>query len=135
MKVLALDFGARRIGIAIADTEVGVASSRPFLTNDADVIENLSAICERSGIERIIIGLPRGLRGETEQTAAARDFAAELDQKFPVEIELVDERFTSKLASQNLQAAGEDSRKQKKLIDSEAARIILQEYLDSSLSQ
>lgn len=135
MKILSLDFGAKRIGVAIADTEIGVANVRPFLMNDTEVTENLAAICERSGVEKIIVGLPRGLQGETRQTTLARDFAATLDQKFPVPIELADERFTSKLAGQNLQAGGVDSRKQKNLIDSEAARIILQEYLDNHASQ
>ncbi len=134
MKILALDFGEKRIGIAIGDPEVGVAAARDFLENSSDVFENLIDLIGQDNVEQILIGLPYGLSGgETEQTKSAREFAAELESKTATKIELVDERFTSRIATSNLQAAGENSRKQKSLVDSEAARIMLQEYLDSNL--
>ena len=130
MKILAIDFGAKRVGIALGDSEIGVAAARPFLLNDIDLLDNLIELIEREGIEKILFGLPLGLRGETEQTAVAREFAQGLDSKIEIPLEFVDERFTSKIASQNLHSAELDSREQKNLLDSESARIILQEFFD-----
>ena len=131
MKILALDFGNKRIGIAIADSDIGVAAARDFLVHDGDAITNLVELIEHEQIEKVLFGLPLGLREETEQTTAAREFAKELDAKVAANVELIDERFTTKLAEKNLQTANLDSRQQKNLVDSESARIILQEYLDN----
>jgi len=131
MKILALDFGERRIGVAVGDSEVGVAAARDFLANDGDALENLVELIENEQIENVLFGLPLGFRAETEQTASARDFAEQLDAKIAIPLEFIDERFTSRIATSNLQAADLDSREQKNLVDSESARIILQEYLDS----
>ena len=132
MKILALDFGEKRIGVAAGDSEIGVAAARNFLANDSEVFENLVELVEPEGVEKILVGLPRGFSGETRQTKIARDFAKKLEAKVSATIELADERFTSRIAEANLRAAGKNSRRQKKLIDSESARIILQEYLDSN---
>ncbi len=131
MKLLALDFGGRRIGVAVGDAEIGVANARPFLLNDSDALDNLVELIEREGVEKILIGLPRGFREETEQTDIVRKFAAELDAKIAIPLEFVDERFTSKIATSNLQTANLNSREQKNLVDSESARIILQEFFDT----
>ena len=87
---------------------------------------------EREGAEKILVGLPLGFSGETGQTTKAREFATKLDSKVAAAIEVVDERFTSRIAEKNLQAANFDSREQKNLVDSESARIILQEYFDTN---
>ncbi len=132
MKILALDFGERRIGVAAGNSEIGVANARNFLVNDDDVFENLRDLVEREGAEKILVGLPLGFSGETGQTTKAREFATKLDSKVAAAIEVVDERFTSRIAEKNLQAANFDSREQKNLVDSESARIILQEYFDTN---
>ncbi len=130
MKLLALDFGKKRIGVAAGDSKIGVAAARNFLENNSEIFENLAELVKRENVEKILVGLPRGLQGETKQTNAARDFAAKLNVETDAIVELVDERFTSRIAGANLQAAGKNSRQQKNLVDSESARIILQEYLD-----
>ena len=130
MKLLALDFGKKRIGVAAGDSKIGVAAARDFLENNSEIFENLAELVKRENIEKILVGLPRGLQEETKQTEIARDFAAKLDVKTDAIVELVDERFTSRIAGANLHAAGKNSRQQKNLVDSESARIILQEYLD-----
>ncbi|MCF7836677.1 Holliday junction resolvase RuvX [Candidatus Gracilibacteria bacterium] len=134
MKILALDFGGRRVGVAFGDSEIGVAAARNFLVNNSDLLDNLAELVEQDKIEKILVGLPLGFSGETRQTNSTRDFVKKLEAKVAVAIELVDERFTSKIAETNLHAAGENSRQQKTLVDSESARIILQEYLDSKLT-
>ncbi len=131
MKILALDFGEKRIGAAVGDSKIGVAAARNFLANNTDIFETIAKLVDREKITKILVGLPRGFSGETEQTKSARKFAMELGSKTSATVELIDERFTSRIAEANLQAADKNSRKQKSLIDSESARIILQEYLDS----
>ena len=130
MKLLALDFGEKRIGVAIGDSKIGVAAARNFLANNQKVFENLAELVEREEVKKIIVGLPRGFSRETQQTKAAREFVKKMKNKIPVEIEFADERFTSRIAKMNLQTSGKSSREQKGWVDSEAARIILQEYLD-----
>jgi len=130
MKLIALDFGKKRIGLAIGDSEIGIAAARDFLENSADVLEVITKLVKEENIKKILVGLPRGLRGETTQTVETRKFAKNLALKVTANVELVDERFTSKIAKRNLQAAGQNSRKQRSLIDSETARIMLQEYFD-----
>ncbi|MFH0776042.1 MAG: Holliday junction resolvase RuvX [Patescibacteria group bacterium] len=132
MKMLALDFGEKRIGLAVGDSTIGVAAARSFLINDAEIFVNLAKLVEHEGITKILVGLPLGLKNETAQTRSARAFAAKLDAKVAATVELLDERFTSKIAAANLRSAGENARAQKTRVDSESARIILQEYFDKN---
>jgi putative Holliday junction resolvase len=129
MKIAALDFGEAKIGVAIGDSKVGIASPRNFLVNNAQLIETLVNFCAAEKVEKIIVGIPHGFRGETAQTQSVREFAKKLETKGIV-VEFLDERFTSKLAEANLHEDNLNSRKQKTRIDSEAARIILQDYFD-----
>jgi putative Holliday junction resolvase len=130
MKLLALDYGAKKIGIAIGDTIVGVAQVRDFLINDKNIFEKLAEFRKKEKIERVILGLPRGFSQATQQTLEVYEFSSALQKQIPPRVELLDERFTTKIAAQNLHAAGKNSKKQKVLIDSESARILLQDYLD-----
>lgn len=130
MKLLALDYGAKKIGIAIGDTIVGVAQTRDYLVNDKKIFEKLAEFCKKEKIERVILGLPRGFSQATQQTLEVYEFSNALQKQISLKIDLLDERFTTTIAAQNLHAAGKNSRKQKALIDSESARILLQDYLD-----
>lgn len=129
MKIAALDFGEAKVGVAIGDSKIGIASPRNFLVNDRKLIEMLVDFFAAEKVEKVIVGIPHGFRGETPQTQSVRDFAEKL-AKQGIVVEFLDERFTSKLAEANLYAGNLDSRQQKTRIDSEAARIILQDYFD-----
>jgi putative holliday junction resolvase len=131
LKIISLDFGNKKIGLAIADSQIQVAAARDFLVNDNSTLKNIINLVKQENIKKIIIGLPYGLRQETKQTKLVRKFAKLLQSKITVPVEFVDERFTSKIAKTNLHAANKNSREQKNFIDSEAARILLQEYLES----
>jgi putative Holliday junction resolvase len=131
MKILALDFGEAKVGVAIGESKIGIASPRDFFVNDKQLIETLVDFCKAEKVEKVIVGIPHGFRGETAQTQSVREFAEKLEKQGIV-VEFLDERFTSKLAEINLREAKLDSRKQKTKIDSEAARIILQDYFDMS---
>lgn len=139
MRVLAVDFGQRRLGLAVSDVTGTLA--RPWQTvaagpspsasarHLADLIA--SAPEDLSELGAIVVGLPRRLGGEdTHQTAAARDFAQFLGQLTGLVVHLQDERLTSYEADSRLSARERNWRKRKERLDAAAAAIILQDYLD-----
>jgi putative holliday junction resolvase len=132
MRILGIDYGDRKIGLAISDEEEKLASR--FLTVENKTleksIETIKDIIIEESVEKIIIGLPVGLKMESEQTEKTRLFIDKLKQKINLPIIEVNEVFTSKMAEENLLNAGIRREEMKKTIDQEAARIILQDYLD-----
>lgn len=126
-KYLGIDYGARRIGLAVADDESKLA--RPLATISAS---ELVAVIKRDGpFDEIVVGLPRSLDGlETPQTVAVRRFTDDvLWRDLRIEPVFQDEAGTSGLAEERLKEAGKPYEKGD--IDKEAASIILQDYLDS----
>jgi putative Holliday junction resolvase len=126
-KYLGIDYGARRIGLAMADDEVRIASPRSTV-DSAELIR----IIEREGpFDQVVVGLPRGLDGqETPQTLAVRHFNDDvLWKRLRIEAVYQDEAGTSSLAEDRLKESGKPY--DKKDIDAEAAAIILQDYLDA----
>ncbi|MEO7364367.1 MAG: Holliday junction resolvase RuvX [Candidatus Saccharimonadales bacterium] len=126
--IAALDVGAKRIGVAIAQVDARLAS--PLITLNAtsdNLIDELRALIEQQAIGLLIVGLPRGLDGqETAQTASARGFAARLSVlELPVVMQ--DEALTSRLAEAELEARGTSY--QNGDVDALAATYILQDYL------
>jgi len=130
LKLISLDFGAVRIGVAIGNSKIGVATPRPFLVNDSKLLTTLAKICKIEKIDKIILGLPQGLNGETAQTQIVKEFSEKLQKDLNIEIDFIDERFTSKIAEKKLREDKKSARAQKNLIDSESARIILQDFFD-----
>lgn len=131
MKILALDVGSRRIGVAIGDTLLGIALARDFIPHDAHAVDTLTTLISAERIERVLMGRPLALEGnDTEQTLNIDGFAATLAAGIAVPIEFVDERFTSILAHANLRAAEIKTKHHRPLVDSESARILLQTYFD-----
>lgn len=126
-KYLGIDYGARRIGLAVADEDTRLA--RPLATVSA---AELVATVEREGpFKAVVLGLPRSLDGrETAQTLAVRHFADDvLWGKLRIEAVFQDEAATSAVAEERLKEAGKPY--DKGAIDAEAAAIILQDYLDA----
>jgi len=132
-RVLGIDHGSRRIGLAVGDTETGMAFPRPALQRrqlaaDLDVI---AALARAEEAERVVLGLPRNMDGsEGSQAAAARSFGDQLTG-IGLEVVYVDERLTSWEAAQHLRAIGARSSRRSGELDSAAARLILQQYLDA----
>jgi putative holliday junction resolvase len=122
LKILALDFGEKKIGTAIADSEIKVALTREILLNNSQLFTKLKKICQTEKIAKIILGLPRGFTKETKQTHIIREFAKELQAKLNLPVKFFDEIFSTKIATKNLQRT--------KNLDSEAARIFLQDALE-----
>jgi putative Holliday junction resolvase len=143
MRVLGVDFGQRRIGLALSD-ETGVLA-RPWQTVTAGRTPGASARVvadvlaagseEAESLGAVVVGLPRRLGGEaTDQTASAQVFARALGRLIGLEIHLQDERLTSHEAEALLAEREPDWRKRKARLDAVAAAIILQEFLDARSS-
>jgi putative holliday junction resolvase len=113
MRVLALDYGSARCGCAISDpTGVLATPIEPVLAPATRRgIGRLRALVSELGVERVVVGLPLSLSGtDSDQTTRTRAFAAELEQRLEIPVELYDERFTTRLAERTGGNASEDSR-------------------------
>jgi len=132
-RLLGVDHGSRRIGLAIGETETGLAFARPALRrrNEADDLDAIATLAAEEGVQLVVIGLPRNMDGsEGPQAAAARAFGDQLAARRLVVI-YRDERLTSWEASERLSAAGRRPDRSAGELDSTAACLILQEYLDA----
>jgi putative pre-16S rRNA nuclease len=121
MRVLALDYGSARCGCAVSDpTGVLATPLDPVLTpGSRRGLGRLRALVSELGAERVVVGLPLSLSGaDTAQTTETREFAARLEQRLGVPVELYDERFTTSLAQQTGGSASEDSRAAAHLLES-----------------
>jgi putative Holliday junction resolvase len=131
-RVIAFDHGTRRIGVAVADTEAGQAFSRPAirLAPGGD-IGPVVTLARSEQAAQVVVGLPRNMDGrEGPQAAAARRFGDQLT-KAGLPVLFVDERLTSWEAEQRLGPQASRSGRQRGAVDSAAARLILQDYLDA----
>jgi putative Holliday junction resolvase len=131
--VIAFDFGARRIGIALGNTLT--CSARPLTTidsrDDAARWSAIAAVIAEWQPARLIVGLPMHADGKPHaMTAQARRFAAELAARFAIPVALADERWTSEVAQSELRAQGRGGRDQRALRDQVAAQLILQAWLN-----
>jgi len=126
--VLALDFGDKRIGVAIANSEVRIASPLVTLSNDENLWSLLAKLIANNRIGMVVVGLPRGLDGQTTaQTQKAEAFMRELKQRIAVPVEAQDEAATSVKAEEELKARGKPY--DKSAIDALAATYILEDFL------
>jgi len=133
---LGLDYGLSRVGVAVSghgDT-IAFAVGTHQVGRDGSLFTYLEKIISERNITKIVLGLPLTAKAEEQEIAAkVRQFAAKLEQRFGLQIVLVDERFTSLEAKKYLQMSGR--RRQKSEVDAVAAVIILQQYLDRKQTQ
>ena len=132
-RLLALDVGEKRVGVAICDETRTLA--RPLLTlkraSKQEDFAKITALCREHAIEKVIVGLPKTLRSEEgPQAQRVRRYANELQAALDLPIDFWDERYSSVDAQERLTASSRKARA-KGDIDSAAAAIILQEYLDA----
>ena len=130
-RVLALDYGSKRTGVAISDPSLTIVTPlEPVLrANSSDGIASIAALVASNDVTRIVVGLPVGPQGETRQTAQCRSFAARLAQHVDVPVELHDERFTSRLADRTVAETGSSASR-----DSLAASHLLQSWMEAQAS-
>ena len=132
-RLLGIDHGDSRIGLAISDELGSFAHPYRTLQSGARVMDEIRGIVERERISGIVIGLPKNMDGTSGPSAAkAKSFGEQLSQVIPaIKILFWDERLTTREAQRALHAAGKTSKQSKKMIDQVAAQILLQNYLDS----
>jgi putative Holliday junction resolvase len=133
-RILALDYGKKRTGLAVTDPLQMIASGLTTVPSH-ELIPYLRKYLAAESVERIVIGEPRNLDGSaTDATALADECARVLRKNFPeVEIVRFDERYTSRLAAKSIRDSGlgKKARQQKALLDEVSATILLQDYLRS----
>jgi putative Holliday junction resolvase len=125
---MAIDYGARRIGIAVSDSGI-LATPHSVLLNEGDVIEKLAAVAAQVGAETIVFGVPRRERPD-RRDQMFRDLAERLRQKTCKEVVLWDESLSTAVASDRARQTGRSRREAQRDIDMHAAAVILQSYLD-----
>lgn len=131
--VIALDVGSRRVGLAGADPTGTLASPLGMLERTHPRFwERLAAFAAERGCDTAVVGLPRMLDGSEGSAAAdARAFAAEVERRLGLRVELWDERLTTVAAERGLIAEGVRRADRRRVIDARAAALMLQGWLDS----
>ena len=136
-RILGIDYGTKRIGIAIGDAETRIATPLKTLPGRGDTVNDASAVAELAAQEEaaaIVVGLPISMNDtESPQTKLTRKFAADLARLAAKPVHLQDERLSSFAADESMQQVGLDPRKRKHrgISDRLAAQKILQAYLDA----
>ncbi len=139
-KILGIDHGAVRIGIAVSDESSSIAFGREIFLNNKDIFVKIKKFISDEHINQIVIGYPLTLKGErSEQTLAVEKFETDLKNALSespfnkITIIRWDERFTSKMAGDSMLESGmkKKKRQQKGNIDIISASLMLQSYLDS----
>ena len=128
-KVMALDIGTKRIGIALSDFLLMLASGHSYIsrTPEKDALEQIYTIAKENKVEKIVVGVPINMDGT--KGFQADDCIEFADKINGFEIIKEDERLTSDTAEANLRERKIDFRKDKGLVDIESARLILEQYL------
>lgn len=131
MKILALDYGTTRIGVAVSDINNKVAFPREYIKNTADNIQPIRKIIIDEEIEQIIVGYPKSLNNnDTKMSIEAKNFYLNIQQETKIQTLLIDERLSSKFAEKQLIYCDTSRKDRKQKVDSIAASFFLQGYLD-----
>ncbi|WP_227765897.1 Holliday junction resolvase RuvX [Zhaonella formicivorans] len=135
MRVLGLDVGEQRIGVALSDplgwTAQGLGTVKRSGDIEQDVAEIAKLIAEHE-VRKVVVGLPKNMNGTLgPQAERVQEFANNLGKKASVQVEFWDERLTTVAAERTLLIADVSRKKRKQVIDKLAAVVILQNYLDS----
>ncbi|MEY4833973.1 MAG: hypothetical protein RI980_88 [Bacteroidota bacterium] len=132
-RILSIDYGLKRTGIAVTDDFQIIASGLTTIPS-TDIIAFLKTYFSKENVETVLIGEPKQMNGlPSESTEIIEKFIAQFQTEFPkMKMERVDERFTSKMAFQTMIDSGlkKKQRQNKGLIDEIAATILLQDYLN-----
>ena len=132
-RLLALDYGTKRVGIAVTD-ELQLIASGLCTVRTHDCMDFLIEYLSKESVSTIVMGMPKNLRNQnTDATPYVKGFAKQIRKQFPeMKVELIDERFTSKIAFQSMIDSGlkKKARQDKALVDEVSATLILQSYME-----
>ena len=135
MKYLGLDLGTRTLGVSISDQTHTIATTYKTIRYEEEnyefLLKELKEIIEKEQIEKIILGLPKNMNNTIGESAErCLNFKKQIEKKLNLQVEMQDERLTTVEATNYMIEANMSRKKRKKKIDSLAANIILQTYLD-----
>lgn len=132
-RILAIDYGQKRVGLAVTDNLQIIATALDTV-HAKDVVQYISDYVSRENVELFVVGFPKDLQNKaTDATKYVEAFIKHLERKFPaIPIEKIDERFTSKIAFRAMIDGGlkKSDRRNKAMIDKISAVVILQSYLE-----
>jgi len=128
MSIVGIDFGARRVGVAVSDSGI-VATPHSVLRNEGDVVEKVARLGGELDADMYVVGIARRAKSSAGEERF-RNFADALRQRTCKVVVLWDEALTTVEASETLRAAGRSRRDAEREIDMHAAAVILQSYLD-----
>jgi putative Holliday junction resolvase len=135
-RILGIDYGSHRIGLSISDPLYLIAQPIEAVKNDANLFTQLKTLSVRENIKLIVVGMPLNLKGQHAQKAdEVQKFIERLTEELGIEVITWDERFTTTIAQQTMLAMGTKRKERQKKdgrIDSMAAALILQGYMDST---
>ena len=133
MRVLGIDPGKKRIGLATGDTELKIATGLKLLIfkNNELFLSDLKSVINEEEIELVIIGFPKNMDGTEGKSAKKSKFLADfINSRLDIEVKLIDERLTTVEATRQIHSADGKIGKSKEIIDILAATLILQTYFD-----
>lgn len=133
-RVLAIDYGTKRVGLALSDPMKILATPFDTWENRGDLAERILALIKEKNIDKVLVGYP--LNGDGSKTVLSdiiEKFAELLRNRSGVDVELVDERYSSSIASERIisSVAKKSKRRDKGLVDKFAAAVLLEEFLNS----
>jgi len=131
-RILAIDHGDRRFGLAISDPDGSIAFALEVVEGEAALLEMLPGLLDDRAVERVVLGLPLNMDGTMgPRVALVLEFRKRLEDLLAVEVEVWDERLTTVEAERSLREAGCSPRQRRRVVDKVAAQILLQSYLDT----
>ena len=132
IRIMALDVGDRRIGVAISDPTETLARPLTVIPAHQSDLARIAQLVQEHGAERVIVGYPRSLSGGSfGQAKRIEAYAARLSTVLEVPISLWDERFSTTIAERLMKEAGKGGRERRERGDAVAAAVILQDFLDA----
>jgi putative Holliday junction resolvase len=132
-RILGIDFGTRRVGIAVSDPLNIIARPIAVLSNNHNIHKKIVDLAQEHQVGLIVVGMPYTLRGDrAEKGKEVEQFVLRLKERSGLEVVTIDERFTSVVAQQTMRMMGSKKRQRedKGKIDEMASALILQSYLD-----
>ena len=135
-RILGIDYGEKRVGVAWSDPFGVIAYPQPFLSNGPNLLSQIKRLIEAHALIRIVVGLPKNRFGQpTQQTIKVETFVSSLRSQLSIPIELINEAYSTQAASKQLYETGKNAKNQRQIIDSQAAAFFLQGYLDRMKSK
>ncbi|MDP2932978.1 MAG: Holliday junction resolvase RuvX [bacterium] len=136
-RILSIDYGLKRIGLAFSDESETIAQAlEPALANNGKTLWNLNRLIKKYQVGQVVIGLPKSLTGESGVAESrAKEFGRSLELSAGIKCRYLDERFTTVSAKNALDTHNIKKREYLKHIDNSSAQLLLQEYLDGRKSQ